>query len=92
MLVGQFWVNAVSYRDWLMEYETVLIELYSCDDCELKLEDNKKEKDDKFPVDSYDANFDTFEKITAIWDSENFLSPHHPDITTPPPQSLIFLS
>ncbi|MCF6171710.1 MAG: hypothetical protein L3J66_12090 [Bacteroidales bacterium] len=87
LLVGQFWVNAVSYCDWLTDTETALIELYCCDEQELSLEDNKKDKVDKFPIDSDFASFMASEKLVAVLNSEDFSSRHHPDITTPPPQS-----
>ncbi len=91
LLVGQFWISAVAYCDWLTDSQKGLIELYCCDDSELKIEDTKKDKDDKLSTDPQSAGFDLSQKIAAVPVAEDFLSAHHPDITTPPPQTFLSL-
>lgn len=91
LLIGQLWTNAVSYRQWMIDSDLKLIELCCCDESESGEEDNKKEKADKYRMGLYTARFGIGQKVINILHSEGFRSLHHPEITTPPPESFFLL-
>ena len=86
LLVGQLWVNVLSYCCWMIDSESERIELCSSVDNESEEEDNKKEKDDWYRADLHAPKFEISISVVKILHLECFPSNHHPEITTPPPE------
>lgn len=89
MLVGQIWATAVSCCYWLIGSESELIELCSSDEADTE-EETKKDKNDKFQMSLYVPKTEVSASVIKVLHAEDYLSIHHPEITTPPPE--IFLS
>ncbi|NOY51541.1 MAG: hypothetical protein GXO88_13385 [Chlorobi bacterium] len=92
VLIGQFWTNTISYCYWLIDSKSELIELYGCDNNEPREEDDKKDKADKFLVDLDPTSFDDSEKVINNISFEYFPLRLYSEVTTPPPEHLLFHS
>ena len=91
MLIGQLWTNTVSYSYWMIDSESVLIELCNFGENESD-DDNKKQKLDKIKMDLYSLNTNNSSIITIILHLDDFLFLDHLEVTTPPPEPFLFLS
>ena len=87
MLVGQLLASTVSYCHWMIDANSELIELCNAEDS-----DPEEEKDDKLRVDLCFPKFDVSTSLAKNVLSKNFSPTPHPEITTPPPEFLFFLS
>ena len=85
LLISQLWVYSDTYCHWMIDSESDLIELCKTGDSETE-EENKKEKKDKIRIDLHSVKFENFVSTNVILHAEYFLSLHHPEITTPPPE------
>ena len=97
MLFGQLWTNTISYGYWIIDSESELIELSSSEEKEGESEEEKKEKEkeekeDKIRSGFSSKNSSSYLSIFITNHSKDYLTLHHPENTTPTPQStsLIF--
>lgn len=82
--------NTGSYDHWILNSDSELIELISGEDKGASEEDSKKEKADTYLLDLSNSNLELLSSIIKCYHSEILLALHHPEITTPPPQSILF--
>ncbi len=76
----------------MFDSEVELIEVCKTEENESEKEDNKKEKENRLQIDFYRANTDAFALCWSCLCTKEFESLHHPEVTTPPPESHFFLS
>gem|GEM_PF-2026008 len=92
LVLGQLWANAATYCQWMMDSESELIELCNTDDSESEKEESKEEKDDKLTLELHDMRLDIAQNKIVVFRSEYLFSLHDPDVTTPPPESVLVIS
>lgn len=77
----------------MVYYSTDLISLFSSEDAEAEENEEKQEKkeqqkkDDKLPVDLQSIKIHNLQLLGNIVYTDDIISVHHPDISTPPPKS-----
>lgn len=92
LLIGQLSSNTLTYYYWMFDGDSELIELSTVEDNESEEEDKKEEKKEEIRLDSYDAKYDELIAVGMTLYATNFLSLHHPDVSTPPPKYFAILS
>jgi hypothetical protein len=85
-LVGQLWSSSINYYNWMMDSEQEIIELSTSEDTESEEENEKKEKEDKNNLITLEFNVIDMLLLINLNNNKKFISLHHPDITTPPPE------
>jgi len=89
LLIGQLSSNTLSYCYWLIDGDSELIELSTLEDSESEEEDKKEEKKDEIRFDFYKTAYDELIAICRNLQDKDFLSMHHPDVSTPPPKFIL---
>jgi len=89
LLIGQLSSNTLSYCYWMMDIELELIELSTLEDTESEEEDKKEEKKDEIRLDFYKTAYNELIAICVTLHNKDFLSLHHPDVSTPPPKFML---
>ena len=89
LLIAQFGANVASHCDWMMGSESELIEFCNSETNE---GDNKKSENDEIKIDLHITRFDNFGKTVNVLYAADLIPLHHPEITTPPPESFFLLS
>jgi len=85
-LVGQLWSCSINYCLWMMDTDQDFIELSTSEDSESEEEIEKKDKEDKNRIFTFEINLINALFSLNQYNNKNFISLHHPDITTPPPK------
>ena len=70
----------------MMDSEQEYFELSNSEDGESEQENEKKEKEDKNRIITFEFNSIKTLHSLILFCCENFISLHHPDISTPPPK------
>lgn len=88
LILGQVWASTYSFCHWIVDMESELIELVHSEEGEAEKEDIKKEKEIRISWNSRVMNISSLIPSYQHQDVSFFLSLHHPEITTPPPERL----
>ncbi len=85
-LIGQLWSSSINFSFWMMDSDQDFIELSTSEDSESEEENEKKEKEDKNQIIAFEFNIIKHLLTLRSYNNKNFISLHHPDISTPPPK------
>lgn len=86
LLCSQLWVTGLQYSSWMHNGESDLIELAGSEDFEYEKEENKKEKEHKVRSDLHLSEIFKGALANKEFYLRQYISIHHPEITTPPPE------
>ena len=92
LLVGQLFANTLSHCYWMVDGDVELIELCNSEDHESEEEDKKKNKNENLQIDLAFSKLDQLSATGKILYLKGFLSLHHPETSTPPPEYISELS
>lgn len=82
--------NSGSYNHWILNSDSELIELIGGEDKGAGEEDLKNKKSDNFYLDLSSSTLEILRSVLNSSHSTIFIAVHHPEISTPPPQSILF--
>ena len=82
--------NSGSYHHLILNSDSELIELIGGEDKGTEKEDLKNEKSDNFILELCNSKIENLLSGFNRSHANIFIAIHHPEITTPPPQSILF--